>query len=43
MLYLLEDSWREILRTYSIPYSTHYQSETGRHFRLPVEGEEDCP
>ncbi len=42
-MYLREEAWREILRVYAIPSSTLYQTEQGRHFRLPVEGEEDCP
>lgn len=31
------------LSDYSLPRSTLYWSEAGRHFRLPREGEEDCP
>lgn len=42
-MYLREEPWREILRVYLIPSSTLYWSEEGRHFRLPKEGDEDCP
>ncbi len=38
----VEEDWREALRA-AIRCSDIFWRETGRHFRLPREGEEDCP